>query len=604
MTPDPKTEAAQGPAHAPGLRRLRHFAVIWGFIRRYRGHLMGAGVSLLIAAATTLAIPLALRLVVDKGFGADNLAAVDRYFLLMLALAVVLAIFTALRFYFVTWIGERVVADVRVAVQSHLLTLSPAFFEENRPSEIASRLTADTTLIQSVVGSSASIALRNLITGLGGIAVMAYLSPQMTGMILLGIPVIVLPIVFLGRKLRNLSRSSQDRVADIGAMADEVLGALRVVQAYTQEPRERDRFSRAVESAFATAKRRVRVRSTMTAIVILLIFGGITLFLWHSARGVATGAVSGGTIAAFVLVAALVAGALGALTEVYGELMRAAGAAGRLAELMQAEVQVKAPAQPLSLPSPVVGAIRFDGVTFHYPTKPDAPALEGFNLDIRAGETVALVGPSGAGKTTLFQLIQRFYDPQAGRVLLDGVDIAQVEPRSLRAHMALVPQETVIFAASAYENILYGRPDASDDEVWQAAKAAAADGFLRALPDGIDTYLGEQGTRLSGGQRQRIAIARAILRDAPILLLDEATSALDAESERLVQSALDRLMQGRTTLVIAHRLATVLKADRIVVMEAGRIVAEGRHEELMRADGLYRRLAALQFDEGSGRAAE
>ncbi|MFZ5609346.1 MAG: ABC transporter transmembrane domain-containing protein [Pseudomonadota bacterium] len=604
---------------ARGVARLGHLNMIWRFVRRYPLHLSAGIVALLLAAATTLAIPLALKQVVDKGFGApeasaagevpslvqgmmdallarSGLSAVDFYFQVLMGLAIALGVFTATRFYFVTWIGERVVADIRVAVHSHLLSFSPEFFEENRPSEISSRLTADTTLIQSVVGSSASIALRNLITGIGGMAVLAVLSPRLMGMMGAVIPLVVLPIVILGRRVRSLSRSSQDRIADIGAMADEVLGALRIVQAFTQESNERGRFASAVERAFTAAKRRIFMRAVMTVIVITLIFGGITALLWQSVNAVARGDISGGTIAAFVLISGLVAGALGALTEVYGDVMRAAGAAGRLAELMNAEAKIKAPATPRPLPEPPQGRVVFEKVTFRYPSKPHMAALNDFSLAVAPGETVALVGPSGAGKSTIFQLLQRFYDPQAGRIFIDNVALPEAEPRAVRARMALVPQETVIFAATAYENILYGRPDASEEEVWAAARAAHADDFIRELPQGMDSFLGEAGVRLSGGQRQRLAIARAILRDAPILLLDEATSALDAQSERLVQAALNKLMEGRTTLVIAHRLATVLKADRIVVMDGGRTVAEGRHEDLMAREGLYARLAALQFD--------
>lgn len=577
-------------------KKLRHLSLIWSFIKRYPGPLSGAAIALIAAVAMTLAIPAAMRHMVDMGFSNAPSATRDFYFLLLGGVAAGLAIATAFRFYFVTWIGERVAADLRFAVQSHLLNLSPEFFEENRPSEVSSRLTADTTLIQSVVGSSASVALRNMLTAIFGTAYLFYLSPKLMMFTLIAIPVIVLPIVILGRRVRKLSRSSQDRVADVGAMADEVLGALRIVQAFTQEQRERGRFSAAVEEAFSTAKRRIAIRSVMTAVVIALIFGGIVFALRSSAAGVAAGETSGGQILEFFLLSAVVAGSFGSLTEVYGEMMRAAGASERLAELLLAEPKIKAPASPIALPQPPKGSLSFKSVVFHYPSRPQAAALEGFDLDVQPGETVALVGPSGAGKSTIFQILQRFYDPQDGAVEVDGVDIRKADPADVRQRMALVPQESVIFAASLYENILYGRPDAREEEVWAAAEAAAAADFIKGLSEGMDTYLGEAGTRLSGGQRQRVAIARAILRDAPILLLDEATSALDAESEKKVQEALNCLMEGRTTLVIAHRLATVLKADRIVVMDEGRIVAQGRHEDLIAQGGLYARLAALQFD--------
>lgn len=585
------------PLAIPSVPRTRfsNLKLVWSFVGRYPGRLLAALSALAIAAGATLAIPPAFKLIVDKGFGASDPDAIRPYFLAMAGIAVVLSLATAARFYCVTWLGERVVADIRRRVHAHLMTLSPAFFEQNRPSEIASRLTADTTVIEQVVGSSASIALRNLLTGLGGIAYLFYLSPRFTMMMMLVIPAIVVPIVVLGRRVRVLSRSSQDRIADVGAMADEVLGALRIVQAFTQEQREADRFGGVVERAFLVARRRFATRAAMTAMVILLIFGGITFVLWEAAQGVIDGRLTGGTITAFVITSGFVAGAFGALTEVYGDVMRAAGASGRIAELLATEADIRAPADPLPLPEPAQGRIAFEHVRFHYPTKPDASALHDFSLAVEPGETVALVGPSGAGKTTLFQLIQRFYDPQSGQVLIDSVDLKQVDPKAARARISVVPQETVIFAASAYDNILYGRPDASEEDVWAAAEAAAAADFLRALPEGIHTQLGENGARLSGGQRQRLAIARAILRDAPLLLLDEATSALDAESELLVQQALERLMENRTTLVIAHRLATVVRADRIIVMDQGRIIAEGRHQDLILQDGLYARLARLQF---------
>ena len=487
------------------------------------------------------------------------------------------------------------VADIRLAVQNNLLRLAPGFFEENRPSEIASRMTSDTAVIEQVVGTTVSVALRNIVIGLGGIIYLFTLAPALTAGLLLAIPVIVLPIVFIGRKLTNVSRSSQDRVADVGAMIAETLGAMKIVQAFGQQNREHERFRGAVENTFDTAKRRIRLRAAMTAIVIGLIFTGITMLMWRGAIGVAEGTISGGTIAAFVLTGGLVAGAFGALTEVYGDLLRGAGAAGRLAELLSEKPGIAAPANPIALPEPSRGQIAFDNVSFAYPTRPDAQALRNFSLTVSPGETVAVVGPSGAGKSTLFQLAQRFYDPQAGSVRIDGVALPSADPAEIRQRMALVPQETVLFAASARDNLRYGKWEATDEEIWEAARVANAEKFLRALPDGLDSFMGEAGTRLSGGQRQRISIARALLRNTPILLLDEATSALDAESEKLVQDALDHLMQDRTTIVIAHRLATVRSADRIIVMDEGRIVEQGDHDSLIAKNGLYARLAELQF---------
>ncbi|KAB7648657.1 ABC transporter transmembrane domain-containing protein [Polymorphobacter fuscus] len=578
-------------------RKLSNLTLLWGFVRAYPAQLGAALIALAIAALATLAIPRGLKQVVDNGFAAgSDPAAIAPYFWGLLGVVAVLAVATAFRFYFVSWIGERVVADLRKAVQRHLLTLDPVFFEENRPAEIASRLTSDTAVIEQVVATSASLALRNAAMGLGGILLMFSEAPKLTGLMLLVIPLTMLPIIFLGRRVRNVSRSSQDRIASLGTMAAEVLGAIKIVQAFTQESREAARFGTAVETAFATAKKRILLRAGMTALVIGLIFGAITLVLWQGALDVISGRLSGGTIAAFIFYAVIVAGAFGTLTEVYGDFMRAAGASGRMRELLAARAGIRAPERPTPLPSPARGALALDKVTFHYPSRPEDAALLDFSLDVAAGETVAIVGPSGAGKSTLFQLVQRFYDPEHGQIRLDGVPLTSADPEEIRARIAVVPQESVIFATSALENIRYGRPDASEDEVWAAARAAHADGFLRDLPDGIHSYMGEAGTRLSGGQRQRMAIARAILRDAPILLLDEATSALDSESERLVQAALESLMHGRTTLVIAHRLATVRNADRIIVMDGGRIVAEGTHDRLIAGGGLYAKLARLQFE--------
>ncbi|WP_168454407.1 ABC transporter transmembrane domain-containing protein [Sphingopyxis microcysteis] len=586
--------AAKTPAEPR--RKLGSLRMIWHYASAYPLQLVIAAVALGVAALATLAIPWQFKEMIDSGFVAGG-GDVAPHFRLFYAIVLTLALATALRFYFVSWLGERTVADIRQAVQRNLLRLAPGFFEENRPSEIASRMTSDTTIIEQVVGTTVSVALRNLVMGIGGIAYLFTLSPKLTGGILLGIPVIIMPIVLLGRRLQKVARSSQDRVADIGATTSEQLGAMKIVQAFGQEDREAARFESAVEATFATAKRRIRLRAIMTAIVIGLLFGAITTLLWYGAEGVAAGTITGGTIAAFVLTGGLVAGAFGALTEVYGDLLRAAGAAERLSELLNAEASIAPPAQPRAFPEPPRGTLEFAHVEFHYPTRPDAPALHDFSLAIQPRETVAIVGPSGAGKSTLFQLAERFYDPQAGQVLLDGVALTDADPADIRARIAMVPQETVIFAASARDNLRYGNWDATDDELWDAARAANAEEFLRKLPDGLDTFMGEGGARLSGGQRQRVAIARALLRRAPLLLLDEATSALDAESEKLVQDALETLMHDRTTVVIAHRLATVRAADRIIVMDDGRIVEEGKHDALVAADGLYARLARLQFQD-------
>jgi ATP-binding cassette subfamily B protein len=590
------SESGKPPQEKRSIGNLR---LLWTFSRRYPLQVTAFLVSLFIAALATLAIPRSFQRIVDNGFGAQTDATIAPYFYGMLGVVAVLGIATAARFYYVSWLGERVIADLRQSVHANLLTLDPAFFEENRPSEIASRLTADTAIIEQVVGSSLSMALRNCILGIGGVIYLFTISPKLTGMLLLGIPLAVLPMAIMGRRVQALSRSSQDNVASVGTIVSEALGAIRIVQAFTQERNEVARFTRVVESTFAAARRRIRMRAVLTAIVITIIFGGITMVLWEGASDVINKVMTGGQITAFVLTAAIVAGAFGALTEVYGDVMRATGAAGRMKELLSAVPRITAPANPVPLPLPPVGRVTFDHVTFRYPTRKETKALSDFSLDIAPGETVAVVGPSGAGKSTLFQLIQRFYDPEGGTVRVDGVALPDADPSTVRGRIAMVPQETVVFAESAYNNILYGRPDATEAEVWAAADAANASEFLRALPEGIHTFLGEAGTRLSGGQRQRLSIARAVLRNAPILLLDEATSALDAESERLVQEALDRLMQGRTTLVIAHRLATVRGADRIVVMEDGRIVGQGRHDELMAGGGLYARLARLQFEDAA-----
>jgi ATP-binding cassette subfamily B protein len=591
------TAEQEAAAPAPKARSLGPLKMVWREALKYPFQVIAALVALLVTSGATLGIPVGLRSVIDKGFshGAD-VHLIARGFEYMGLLVVVLAIGTACRFYFVSWLGERVVADLRMRVQANLLRMPPSFFETNSPKEIASRMTSDTAVIEQVVGTTVSVALRNAITVIGGIGLLFFLAPKLTAWMIVGIPAIVLPIAYFGRKVRAVSRTSQDRVADVGAMVSEVLGAMRIVQAFNQESREAERFGVVVERTFSTARTRILIRSAMTSIVILLALGGITALMWQGAVGVANGTISGGTIAQFVLTGGLVAGSFGALTEVYGDLMRGAGAAGRLAELLQEEPAIRAPDRPIALPQPPRGALAFQNVHFRYPSRPEVSALIDFNLTVEPGETVAIVGPSGAGKSTLFQLAERFYDPEQGTIRIDGVPLPQADPSEIRKRIAMVPQDGLLFAASARDNVRYGAWDAGDDAIWEAASAANAADFLRALPQGLDTFLGEDGARLSGGQRQRIAIARALLRDAPILLLDEATSALDAESERLVQGALDRLMQGRTTLVIAHRLATIRQADRIIVMDNGRIVEQGNHTTLSAAGGLYARLARLQFE--------
>lgn len=589
-------------ADRPTSRELGRLRQLWPFLRPYRLQIGGATVALMVAAATVLGLGLGLRRLVDEGFASGSTALLDQAVLVLFGVVLLLALSSYARFYLVSWIGERVVADIRKAVFARVIALSPAFYEVTRTGEILTRLTTDTSVLQLVVGTSASIALRNALMLVGGLILLMITSAKLTGLVLLVVPLVLVPILVFGRKVRALSRASQDRIADIGSYLDETLGGIRTVQAFGHEPIDRVRFRDRVESAFTTAVRRIRARAALTAVVIVLVFGAVSIILWIGGRDVLAGRISPGELSAFVFYAVVVAGAAGAISEVVGDLQRAAGAMERLMDLLRREPEIAAPEKPVALPVPARGALRFEHVRFAYPSRADRSALHDFNLAVRPGEKLAIVGPSGAGKTTVFQLLLRFYDPQAGRVSLDGVNLRDADPQEVRARLGLVPQEPVIFSANAWENIRYGRPEASDEEVRAAAEAAAALAFLEHLPEGLDTFLGEKGVRLSGGQRQRVAIARAVLRDPAVLLLDEATSALDAESERAVQRALDRLMAGRTTLVIAHRLATVLKADRILVMEAGAVVASGTHAELIEQDGLYARLAALQFDQASASA--
>jgi ATP-binding cassette, subfamily B, bacterial len=579
----------------PRSRSLRPLRALLPFLLPHRAILFGALGALAVAAAAMLAVPAALRQLIDHGLATANTAVLDHYLVGFLGAAVVFGVFAALRFYLVTWMGERVVADLRQAVYARVIRMDPIFFETTRTGEVLSRLTADTTLVQAIAGVNLSITLRSMLSLAGGLLMLALTSLRLTAAILVLIPLIIVPMILVGRRVRRLSRSAQDRIADTSSLVDETLNAIQTVQAFTLEDLQSRRYDAAVESSFDAAISRTRVRAVLTAFGTMLVFVGITIVLWMGARQVLIGQMSWGQLSQFFLYASYVGTAAASLTEMWGEVQRAAGAMERLAELLVAEPTIAAPAQPAVMPTRIAGRISFENVEFSYPSRTDTRALHGFSLDIREGETVAFVGPSGAGKSTTFQLLLRFYDPQSGRICVDGSDIRTWRPEDLRARIGFVPQDTVLFGATAHENIDYGRPGSTPQQVIEAATTAAADEFLRALPNGYDTYLGERGVRLSGGQRQRIAIARAVLKDPPILLLDEATSSLDAESERLVQAALTVLMRGRTTLVIAHRLSTVLRADRIVVLQAGRIVSVGRHAELMRTSPLYAKLAALQF---------
>ncbi|MFZ6775569.1 ABC transporter transmembrane domain-containing protein [Undibacterium sp. Ji83W] len=599
-TSPPKPQPAAEISQRSSLQTLKG---LLPFLTPYKMQFVLAGIALLVAASATLAIPYAFRQMIDLGFGAGDrsIKHVDLTFIALFGVACVLGIATAARFYMVSWLGERVTADIRNAVYSHVVTQSPEFFETTQTGEVLSRLTTDTTLIQTVVGTSISMALRNFLLFLGGLVMLFITSPKLSSIIIVMLAVVVLPIILFGRRVRTLSRDSQDRIADASAIAGEILNAMPTVQAFTHEHIEAQRFSGTVEGAFKTAMRRIRARSLLTVMAILLIFGAIVFVLWLGAHAVMQGRMSGGELGQFILYASIVAGAVGALSEVMGDAQRAAGATERLLELIEVKSPIQNPVQALSLPTraehdPRGAALSLQGLEFHYPSRPNTAALLNLNLEIQPGETVAIVGSSGAGKTTLFQMLLRFYDPQQGRITLDGINIRELNLHELRGAIGVVPQDTVIFSANAMENIRYGRADASDAEVIAAAKMAAAHEFIERLPEGYQSFLGERGVRLSGGQKQRIAIARALLKNPPLLLLDEATSALDAESERLVQGALEVAMQGRTTLIIAHRLATVQRANRIIVMEHGRIVETGTHASLVEQGGVYAKLAALQFD--------
>ncbi len=594
-------------------RSLRPLKALVPFLKPYSGRIVLAVLALLTSSAATLVLPAVLRGLIDKGFSVAQIAAISHYFLLFLGAAAVLGAATAIRYYFVTWIGERVIADLRKAVFDHVLDLTPAFFEVTRTGEVLSRLSADTTLIQTVVGSSASVALRNVVMFFGGLALMFVTDIKLTTLVILAVVVVVIPLILFGRWVRTLSRESQDRIADTSAHAGETLNAVATVQAFTREDYERRRYAKAVEDSFTIAVRRTYARAGMTAAAIFGIFACIAAVGWvgaqsviHGAGGIPSGgglfthAISVGQLVQFIFYAFLVAGGVGAISETWGDLQRAAGASERLVELLTVPPAIAAPLDPKPLPVPATGAVRFENVEFRYPTRPDSAALNGFSLAVEPGEALALVGPSGAGKSTVFQLLLRFYAAQQGKISFDGVDIAAADPRAVRRAIAMVAQDPVIFSGSIADNIRYGRPEASDDEVRAAADGAAALEFIDQLPEGFATLLGERGVTLSGGQRQRLAIARAMLRNAPLLLLDEATSALDAENERLVQHGLANLMQGRTTLVIAHRLATIQRLKRIVVMDQGRVVDAGSHDALVAKGGLYARLASLQFSGARG----